>query len=117
MTIPTSVYSGHLKVNHASVLTLGARVFELCSSFASKYEKLEKPSFWPFWDHLRILLARHSFPNSEMLDLLCRVIFVNVENHLLLQLSPSSGWQRLTAEYAKRFAIETSKWAPSAPNR
>ncbi len=27
------------------------------------------------------------------------------------------GWQRLNAEYAKQFGIETPNWTPSAPNR
>jgi len=27
----------------------------------------------------------------------------------------SGGWQRLTAEYAKQFGLETPGWAPSAP--
>jgi len=35
------------------------------------------------------LLIRHSSSNSEMLGLLCHVIVVNVEHHMLPQLSLS----------------------------
>jgi hypothetical protein len=44
---------------------------------------LEKYSLWPFWDHPRRLLVRHSFSNSEALGLLSHVIVVNVEHHML----------------------------------
>ena len=53
------------------------------------YEKLEKQSLQPFWDRPRILLVRHSFSNSEVLGLLCHVIVVNVEHHMLPQFSLS----------------------------
>ena len=48
------------------------------------YEKLEKPLLWRFCDRPRTLLVRHSFLNSEMLGLLCHVIVVKVEHHMLL---------------------------------
>jgi hypothetical protein len=51
------------------------------------YEKLEKQSLQPFWDRPRILLVRYSFSNSEVLGLLCHVIVVNVEHHMLPQFS------------------------------
>ena len=54
------------------------------------YEKLEKQSLEPFWDRPRRLLGRHSDSKSEMFPLLCHVIVVNVEHHMLPQLSLSS---------------------------
>jgi hypothetical protein len=47
------------------------------------YEKLEKQSSRPFGDRPGRLLARHSASKSETLGLLCHVIVVNVEHHLL----------------------------------
>jgi len=35
------------------------------------------------------LLVRHSFSNSEVFGLLCHVIVVNVEYHMLAHSSPS----------------------------
>jgi hypothetical protein len=51
--------------------------------------KVEKRSLQPFCDRPRILLVRHSFSNSEVLGLLCRVIVVNVEYRMLPQFSRS----------------------------
>ena len=48
---------------------------------------MEKQSLQPFWDCPRILLIRHSFSNSEALGLLCHVIVMNVEQHMLPQFS------------------------------
>ena len=53
------------------------------------YEKLEKQQIRLFWDRPRKLLVRHSVPKSEMFCLLRHVIAVNVEHHLLPQLSVS----------------------------
>jgi len=53
------------------------------------YEKLENPLLQPFWDRPRSLFVRHSFPNSEKLDLLFHVVVVNVEPNMLSQLSLS----------------------------
>jgi hypothetical protein len=70
--------------------TLGCSVF---SNFVTRrqfvYEKLEKQSLWSFVGRPRRLLIRHSSSNSEMLGLLCHVIVVNVEHHMLPPLSLS----------------------------
>jgi hypothetical protein len=50
---------------------------------------LEELSPWSFVAHPRRLFIRHSSSNAEMLGLLCHVIVVNVENHMLPQLSLS----------------------------
>lgn len=51
------------------------------------YEKLEKRSLWSIVGRPRRLLIGHPSPNSQMLGLLCHVIVVNVEHHLLSQFS------------------------------
>jgi hypothetical protein len=53
------------------------------------YEKWEKQSLWSFWARPKRLLVRHSSSSSEMLGLLCDVIVLNVEHHMLPQLSLS----------------------------
>ena len=52
-------------------------------------EMLEKQSLQPLSDRLRKLLARGSSPISEIVGLLCHVIVVNVEHHMLPQFSLS----------------------------
>jgi hypothetical protein len=69
---------------------LVADFLEFRIPLARVYEKLEKESLSLFWDRPRKLLVRHSFSNSEMLGLLCHVIVVNVEHHMLPQLSLAS---------------------------
>ena len=49
------------------------------------YEKLENQSLWSFVGRPRKLLIRHSSSNSDLLGLLCHVIVVNVEHHMLPQ--------------------------------
>jgi hypothetical protein len=41
--------------------------------------------FYLFWHRCRRLLVRHSFSNSDVLDMLSHVIAANVEHHMLLQ--------------------------------
>jgi hypothetical protein len=65
------------------------RVLEFRSLSQFVYEKLEKQSLWPFVGRPRKLLIRTSSSNSEILGLLCHVIVVNVEHHMLSQLSLS----------------------------
>jgi hypothetical protein len=48
------------------------------------YEKLEKKPVRSFRDRPKTLLVRHFVAQSEMSSLLCRVIVVNVEHHMLL---------------------------------
>jgi hypothetical protein len=72
-------------------LTLGRSVFSnFVTSRQFVYEKLEKQSLWSFLGRPRKLLIRNSSSNSEILGLLCHVIVVNVEHHMLPQLSLSS---------------------------
>ena len=59
------------------------------------YEKLEKHSPSLFWGRLKRLLACHSAARSEMLGLLCRVIVLNAEHHMLPQLSLSRNFREL----------------------
>ena len=47
------------------------------------YEKLEKESLYRSWHRPRRLLVRHSFSKFEVLRLLCHVIVVNVDPHML----------------------------------
>ena len=68
---------------------MAADVLEFRNLLASVYGKLEKQSLQPFWDRPQRLLVRHSFSNSEVLGLLFHVIVVNVEHHVLPQLSLS----------------------------
>lgn len=49
------------------------------------YEKREKRPLERFWDRLRKLFVRHSFPNSETLGLSRHVIIVKVEQQMLFQ--------------------------------
>ena len=80
----------HLKINRNDLpdsWLLGVLEFRNLSPVW--YEKLEKQSLWSFWGRPRRLLVRHSSSNSEMLGLLCHVIVVNVEHHMLPQLSLS----------------------------
>jgi hypothetical protein len=71
-------------------LTPGCPVFSnFVTSRQFVYEKLEKQSLWSFPGRPRRLLIRHSSSNSEMLGLLCHVIVVNMEHHMLPQLSLS----------------------------
>jgi hypothetical protein len=80
----------HFKVNRNDLpdsWLLGVLEFHNSRQFV--YEKLEKRSLWSFVDRPRRLLIRHSSSNSEMLGLLCHVIVVNVEHHMLPQLSLS----------------------------
>jgi hypothetical protein len=71
-------------------LTPGCSLFSNCvTSRQCMYEKLEKQSPCPFWDRPRRLLVRHSFSSSEVLPLLCHVIVVKVEPHMLPELSLS----------------------------
>ncbi len=58
------------------------------------YGKLEKQPVWLLWDHPRRLLIRHCTSKSGMFHLLCHVIVVNVEHHMLPQLSLSRSWGR-----------------------
>src|SRR5580658_1998390 len=53
------------------------------------YGKLEKQLLWLFCDRPLRLSVRHSFSNAEGLGVLSHVIVVNVEHHMLLQLSLS----------------------------
>ena len=67
-------------------LTLGCSVFSnFIVSRQFVYEKLEKQSLWSFVGRPRKLLIRNSSSNSELLGLLCHVIVVNVEHHMLPQ--------------------------------
>ena len=71
-------------------LTLGRSVFSnfiACRQFV--YEKLEKQPLWSIVSRPRRLLIRHWSSNSEMFGLLCHVIVVNLEHHMLPQLSLS----------------------------
>jgi len=71
-------------------VTLGCSVFSnFVTSRQFVYEKLEKQSVWSLVGRPSSLLIRHSSSNSEMLGLLCHVIVVNVEHHMLAQLSLS----------------------------
>jgi hypothetical protein len=71
-------------------LTLCCAVFSNFVTFRQfVYEKLEKQLLWSFVGRPRRLLIRHSSSNTEMLGLLCDVIVVNVEHHMLPQLSLS----------------------------
>jgi hypothetical protein len=71
-------------------LTLGCSVFSnFVASRQFVYEKLEKQSLWSFVGRPRKLLIRNSSSNSEMLGLLCHVIVVSVEHHMLPKLSLS----------------------------
>ena len=47
------------------------------------YEKLEKQSFYVLWTRPQRLLVCHSASKSEMLSLLCHVIVLHVEHHVL----------------------------------
>ena len=68
-------------------LALGCSAFSnFITSRQFVYEKLEKQSLWSFWGRPRKLLIRTSSSNSEILSLLCHVIVVNVEHHMLPQL-------------------------------
>jgi hypothetical protein len=68
-------------------LTLGCSVFSnFVTSCQFVYEKLEKQSLRSFVGRPRKLLIRNSSSNSEILGLLCHVIVVNVEHHMLPQL-------------------------------
>ena len=68
-------------------LTLGCSVFSnFVTSVQFVYGKLEKQSLWSFVGRPRKLLIRNSSSNSEILCLLCQVIVVNVEHHMLPQL-------------------------------
>jgi len=70
--------------------TLGRSVFSnFVTSRQFVYEKLEKQPLWSIVGRPRRLLIRHSSSNSEMFGLLCHVIVVNVERHMLPQLSLS----------------------------
>jgi hypothetical protein len=53
------------------------------------YEKLEKKLVRSFRDRPTRLLVRHFAAHSQMASLLCHVIVVTVEHHMLLQLSLS----------------------------
>ena len=69
-------------------LALGCSVLSnFVTSGHSLCEKLEEQLLWPFWDRPRILLARCSFSNAEVLGLSCHVIVLNVEQHMLPQFS------------------------------
>jgi hypothetical protein len=64
-------------------------VLEFRNSRHFVYEKLEKQPLWSIVGRPRRLLIRHSSSNSEVFGLLCHVIIVNVERHMLPQLSLS----------------------------
>src|SRR5215472_870503 len=83
LNIPTSMYVIHLKINHNWTWLLKFPNF--VTSRQCVYEKVEKQPLQPFRDRPRRLLARTSFSNSETLNLLCHVIVVNVEHHMLPQ--------------------------------
>jgi hypothetical protein len=69
-------------------LTLGCAVFSnFVVSRQCVYEKLEKQPFLLFWGRPKRLLVCHSASKAETLGLLCHVIAVNVEHHMLPQLS------------------------------
>jgi hypothetical protein len=68
-------------------LTLDCLVFSnFITSRQCVYEKLEKQSLWSFWGRPKRLLVCHSASKSEMLGLLCHVIVMKVEHHVLPQL-------------------------------
>ena len=62
----------------------GCSVFSnLIASRQCAYGKLEKQPFLPFWGRPKRLLVCHSASKAEMSGLLCHVIAVNVEYHVL----------------------------------
>ena len=65
------------------------------------YEKLEKQSLWSFVARPKRLLIHHSSSNSALLGLLCHVLVVNVEHHLLPQLSLSRNFVELCVNSAR----------------
>ena len=66
-------------------LTLGRSTFSnFVTSRRCVYEKLEKKPVRSFRDRPRTLLVRHSAAQSEMSGLLCHVIVLQVESHMLL---------------------------------
>ena len=64
------------------------------------YEKLEKQALWSFVGRPRRLLIRHASSNSETLGLLCDVIVLNAEHHMLPQWSLSRNFRELCASPA-----------------
>ena len=82
-------------------LTLDCPVFSnFVASRQCMYEKLEKQSLSSFWDRPRWLLVRHLFSNSEMLVLLSHVNVVDVEHHVLPQLSAQQEFVKSWAKSA-----------------
>jgi hypothetical protein len=80
----------HLKINRNDLSdSLLVRVLEFRNLSQFVYEKLENQSLWSFVGRPRKLLIRNSSSNSQISGLLCHVIVVNLEHHLLLQLSLS----------------------------
>jgi hypothetical protein len=81
------MYVNYLKVNRIDQTgLLVSRILELRNLRERVYEKLEKKPAQLFRDRPRTLLSRHSAAPSEMSGLLCHVIVVNVEHHMLPQL-------------------------------
>ena len=65
-------------------LTLGCSIiWNFVASRQFGYEKLEKQPFLLFWGRPKRLLVCHSASKAEMSGLLCHVIAVNVEYHVL----------------------------------
>jgi hypothetical protein len=79
------MYVNHLKVNR---IDRGDSWLLAFSNFVTSrqrvYEKLEKKPVRSFRDRPRTLLVRHSAAQSEMSGLLCHVIVLQVEHHMLL---------------------------------
>jgi hypothetical protein len=76
----------HLKINRNDLpdsWPLG--VLEFRNSRQLVHEKLKKQSLWLFWGRLKRLVC-HSASRSEILGLLCHVLVLHVEYHMLLQL-------------------------------
>jgi hypothetical protein len=77
------MYVNHLESQSKLIARLASAFSNFVTSRQCVYEKLEKQLLWLFWDRPRKLLVRHSVSKSEMFRLLCHVIAVNVEHHLL----------------------------------
>ncbi len=78
--------------NQSKGLTPGRLgLLEFHNLFQFVYEKLEKRSLWSFVGRPRKLLIRNSSSNSQILGLLCHVIVVNVEHHLLRSVVTQQG--------------------------
>jgi hypothetical protein len=84
------MYVNHLKVNQIDRIDFWLLAFSNCvTSRHCVYEKLEKKPVRSFRGCPTTLLVRHSAAQSEMSGLLCHVIVVKVEHHMLAPLSVS----------------------------